>query len=153
MANHLRHQIRDYVAGTLLGSLTTTWSAFLSPLSAFDVPLATESLPGLAIFVETEDAQYVTQSGTNREIHRALSLIIEGTVALSATILNSLDLISKEVEEAMAGNRTINSLARNSYLQNTEIRMEPEAHIPVGIVRLTYLVEYANFETASDAVA
>lgn len=150
MANHLRHQIRDYVAGTLLGSLTTTGSrVHQTPI----YPLATESLPGLAIFVETEDAQYVTQSGTNREIHRALSLIIEGTVALSATILNNLDLISKEVEEAMAGNRTINSLARNSYLQNTEIRMEPEAHIPVGIVRLTYLVEYANFETASDAVA
>ncbi len=150
MANHLRHQIRDYVAGTLLDSLTTTGSrVHQTPI----YPLATESLPGLAIFVETEDAQYVTQSGTNREIHRALSLIIEGTVALSATILNSLDLISKEVEEAMAGNRTINSLARNSYLQNTEIRMEPEAHIPVGIVRLTYLVEYANFETASDAVA
>ena len=56
-ANHLRHQIRDYVAGTLLGSLTTTGSrVHQTPI----YPLATESLPGLAIFVETEDVQYVT---------------------------------------------------------------------------------------------
>jgi len=38
-------------------------------------------------------------------------------------------------------------------LQSTDFRFEPEAHIPVGIVRLNYSVEYANLETASDAVA
>jgi|1_EtaG_2_1085319.scaffolds.fasta_scaffold08422_4 hypothetical protein len=150
MANHLRRQIRDYVAGSIVDSLTTTGARVQqTPI----YPLATESLPGLAIFIETEDVEVVTQHATNRELNRSMILVIEGVVLMASTILNSLDLISKEVEEAMAGNRTINSLARDSVLQSTDFRFEPEAHIPVGIVRLNYSVEYANLETASDAVA
>jgi len=116
-------------------------------------PLATESLPGLAIFVDSEDIEVATLHPTNRELHRSMILVIEGVVLMASTILNSLDLIAKEVEEAMAGNRSINSLARDSYLESTDFRFEPEAHIPVGIVRLNYFVQYANLETASDAVA
>ena len=150
MANHLRRQIRDYVAGSMVNSLTTTGSRVQqTPI----YPIATESLPGLAIFVDSEDVEVVTQHPTNRELHRSMILVIEGVVAMASTILNSLDLISKEVEEAMAGNRSINSLAIDSYLQSTEFRIEPEAHIPVGIVRLNYFVQYANLETASDAEA
>ncbi len=150
MANHLRRQIRDYVSASIVDSLTTTGSRVQQ---TFVYPLATESLPALTIFVESEDVEVVTQHPTNRELNRSMILVIEGIVAMSATILNTLDLISKEVEEAMAGNRKINSLARDSYLQSTDFRFEPEAHIPVGIVRLNYFVEYANLETASDAVA
>lgn len=84
---------------------------------------------------------------------RRLILTVEGYVALAATIFDTLDLISKEVEEAMSGDRTINGLATESYLTATEIRMEPEAHVGVGIVRLDYLIEYRNLENAADTVA
>lgn len=149
MAYHLRRQIRDRIAATTVSGLTTTSTrVFQSPF----FPLQTESIPGLIVSAMDEDSSAETL-GAAREIQRVMNLSIEGYVALSATVLDTLDLIAKEVEEAMAGDRTINGLATESTLNSTEIRMEPESHIPVGVIRLNYSVEYRNLETAADAAA
>ena len=149
MAYHLRRQIRDRIAATTVSGLSTTSTrVFQSPI----FPLQTETIPGLIVSAMEADSSAGTL-GPAREIQRIMNLSIEGYVALSATVLDTLDLIAKEVEEAMAGDRTINGLATESTLNSTEIRMEPELHIPVGIIRLNYSVEYRNLETAADAAA
>ncbi len=59
---------------------------------------------------------------------------------------DTLDLISKEVEVALAGDVSINSLANNSFLSSTEIEFNADGAKPIGTVILNYSVEYRNVD-------
>ena len=80
-----------------------------------------------------------------RPMTRSLNVVVQGIVS-STQPDDTLDLISKEVEVALAGDVTINSLASNSYLSSTEIEINADGSKPVGIVMLNYVVEYRNLD-------
>ena len=86
-----------------------------------------------------------------RAMKRLLNVIVQGVVGTATNPDDTLDTISKEVEVAIAGDVTINSLAKNSFLSSTEIEFNSEGAKPIGIVRLNYVVEYRNLDNAPES--
>ena len=61
-----------------------------------------------------------------------------------------IDTISKEVEEAIMADRTLGGLAKDTYVESTEIEYTGEGEQPVGYVTLTFLTNYYVQETNPD---
>jgi hypothetical protein len=81
---------------------------------------------------------------------RFLNVIVQGVVG-ATTPDDTLDDISKEVEVALAGDVTINSLANNSFLSSTSIEFNSDGAKPIGTVMLNYVVEYRNLDNAPES--
>lgn len=145
MANHLRQQIRERL-GTVLGSLTTTGS---NVFESRVYPLETANLPSLLIYTKSETAEPIV-IGTNRLLERNLSVAIECYVKATSNFDDSVDTICKEVETAIAADPTLNNLAKDTFLESTEIEYNAEGEKPVGYATLTFNVNYFNQEQAPD---
>ena len=137
---HLRQSIRERIATDVTGLSTTGSNVFQSRI----YPIEDASLPCLLVYSTTEDSE-PTEMASPRPMTRILNVVIQGVV--SATQPDAtLDTISKEVEVAMAGDITINSLANNSFLSGTEIEFNADGAKPIGTVMLNYVVEYRNVD-------
>ena len=137
---HLRQSIRERI-GTLVTGLTTTGSnVFQSRV----YPVEDGSLPCLLVYTTSEESE-VTEIASPRPMTRFLNVIVQGVVG-ATTPDDTLDDISKEVEVALAGDVTINSLANNSFLSSTTIEFNAEGAKPIGTVMLNYIVEYRNVD-------
>jgi len=145
MANHLRQQIRERL-GTVLGSLTTTGS---NVFESRVYPLETANLPALLIYTKSETAEPIV-IGTNRLLERNLSVAIECYVKATSNFDDTVDKICKEIETAIAADPTLNNLAKDTFLESTEIEYNAEGEKPVGYVTLTFNVNYFNQEQAPD---
>ena len=141
--SHVRQQLRERAATTLTGLSTTGSKVYQSRV----YPLGAANLPGLLIYTKSEDSEAVTMSGA-RTLLRYLSLVIEGYVKAVSNYDDTVDTIAKEVETAMGNDVTLNGLAKNSYLESTEIEYDGEGEKPVAVVSLTYTVEYMTIENA-----
>lgn len=141
--SHVRQQLRERAATTLTGLTTTGSKVYQSRV----YPLGAANLPGLLIYTKSEDSEIVTMSGA-RTLLRNLSLVIEGYVKAVSNYDDTVDTIAKEVETAMGNDVTLNGLAKNSYLESTEIEYDGEGEKPVAVVSLTYTVEYMTIENA-----
>ena len=137
---HLRQQIRERIATLCTGLSTTGSNVFQSRL----YPIEDSSLPCLLIYTTSEDSE-VIEMATPRPMQRSLSVVIQGVYSATQPDDN-LDTIAKEVEVVMAGDKDINSLASSSYLQSTEIEVNAEGTKPIGVIRLTYIVDYRNVD-------
>ena len=137
---HLRQQIRERIATLCTGLSTTGSNVFQSRL----YPIEDSSLPCLLIYTTSEDSE-VIEMATPRPMQRSLSVVIQGVYSATQPDDN-LDTIAKEVEIVMAGDKDINSLASSSYLQSTEIEVNAEGTKPIGVIRLTYIVDYRNVD-------
>ena len=137
---HLRQSIRERVGTDVTGLTTTGSNVFQTML----YPVEAGSLPCLLIYSISEESG-VTEMASPRPMTRVLNIVIQGVVSATQPD-DTLDLISKEVEVAMAADVKINDLADNSYLSSTEIEINAEGAKPIGIVRLNYVVEYRNLD-------
>jgi hypothetical protein len=124
MANHIRQQIRER-AGTVLTGLTTT---------------------GSNVF-ETSEPIVIS---TNRLMSRELELIVEVYVKQTSNFDDEVDKICKEVEVAISADTTLNGLAKDCFLQSTEIEYNTEGEQPLSYAVLTFLTNYYVQETAPD---
>jgi len=141
--SHVRQQLRERAATTLTGLTTTGSKVYQSRI----YPLGSANLPGLLIYTKSEDSEAVTMSGA-RTVLRNLSLVIEGYVKAVSNYDDTVDTIAKEVETAMGNDVTLNGLAKNSFLESTQIEYDGEGEKPVAVVSLTYNVEYMTIENA-----
>jgi len=141
--SHVRQQLRERAATTLTGLTTTGTKVYQSRV----YPLGAANLPGLLIYTKSEDSEIVTMSGA-RTLLRNLSLVIEGYVKAVSNYDDTVDTIAKEVETAMGNDVTLNGLAKNSYLESTEIEYDGEGEKPLAVISLTYTVEYMTKENA-----
>jgi len=137
---HLRQQIRERIATLCTGLSTTGSNVFQSRL----YPIEDSSLPCLLIYTTSEDSE-VAEMASPRPMQRSLSVVIQGVYSATQPDDN-LDTIAKEVEVVMAGDVDINSLASSSYLQSTEIEVNADGKKPIGVIRLTYIVDYRNVD-------
>ena len=145
MANHIRQQIRER-AGTVLTGLTTTGS------NVFETriyPLSNTTLPALAIYTKNETSEPIVIS-TNRLMSRELELIVEVYVKQTSNFDDQVDKICKEVEVAISADTTLNGLAKDCFLQSTEIEYNTEGEQPLSYAVLTFLTNYYVQETAPD---
>ena len=142
---HLRQSIRERIATDVTGLSTTGSNVFQSRV----YPVEDGSLPCLLVYTTSEESEVDTMESP-RQMKRLLNVIVQGVVG-ATTPDDTLDTISKEVEVAIAGDVTINSLAKNSFLSSTEIEFNSEGAKPIGIVRLNYVVEYRNLDNAPES--
>ena len=82
---------------------------------------------------------------------RELTLIVEGYAASTTVLDDTLDQIALEVEKALAADITLNNLAKTTKLQSVDAEYSDEGEKPVGIIRLTYAIEYAALENNPEA--
>jgi hypothetical protein len=145
MANHVRQQIREYFGATLTGLTTTGNNVYESRVYT----LQENALPALVIYTKSEISEPIV-IGTDRAMSRELSVVVEAYCKATSNFDDTIDTISKEVEEAIAADRTLGGLAKDTYIESTEIEYTGEGDQPVGYVALTFLTNYYVQETNPD---
>ena len=143
MANHVRQQIREKFGTTLTGLTTTGSRVYESRV----YPL--ETVPALVIYTKSETSEPIV-IGTDRVMSRELSVVVEGYAKATSNFDDTIDTISKEVEEAISADRTLGGLAKDTYIESTEIEYTGDGEQPVGYVSLTFLTNYYVQETNPD---
>ena len=136
---HKRAQIKARIQTVLTGLATTGSNVFLSRT----YPIATSDLPGLLIYANSESIERLEIGIQNRQ-QRTLDLSIEA-VAKGASAESTLDQVTVEVEEAMANDQTLNGLAIDSRITDTQIR-QASAESEFFIATLRYEVLYRTTE-------
>lgn len=142
---HVRKTIREYFGTNLTGLATTGSNVYESRVYT----LQENTLPSLIVYTKSESSEPVV-IGTDRLMSRELQVIVEGYCKLTANFDDLIDQISLEVEEAIAADRTLGGLAKDTYLESTEIDFTGEGDKPVGFVTLSYLTNYYVQETNPD---
>ena len=145
MANHVRQQIREYFGTTLTGLTTTGSNVYESRIYT----LQDNTLPALVIFTKEETSEPIV-IGVDRVMSRELSVVVEAYCKATSNFDDTIDTISKEVEEAIAADRTLGGLAKDTYLESTEIEFNAEGEKPLGYVSMTFLTNYYVQETNPD---
>ena len=145
MADHVRQQIREQVATTVTGLTTTGSNVFQSRV----YPLSDSNMPALLVYSTSEDSEPDIM-GPSLVTNRELSVVVEGYVKATTDFDDVIDDICKEVETALGADRTLNSLAKFAYLSGTEISYNGEGEQPIGVVSLTYLVQYRTAVNSPD---
>jgi len=148
MANHIRQQIRERVATTLTGLTTTSSNVFQSRV----YPLENANLPAIIIYTKSEDSEPVV-IGTNRLMNRELTLAVEAYVKSVSNSDDTIDTITKEVESALAADTTLDGLAKDIYLESTEITYTGEGEKPIGVCTMNFIVEYCTAQSSPDVAA
>jgi hypothetical protein len=137
VANHIRQQIREYFGTTLTGLTTTGSNVYESRV----YPIENSKLPALIIYTKSETSEPIV-IGTDRVMSRELSVVVEGYAKATSDFDDTIDTISKEVEQAIAADRTLDGKAKDTYLESTEIEFNGEGEKPLGYVSLTFLTNY-----------
>jgi len=145
VANHIRQQIREYFGTTLTGLTTTGSNVYESRV----YPIENTKLPALVIYTKSETSEPIV-IGTDRLMSRELSVVVEGYAKATSNFDDTIDTISKEVEEAISADRTLGGLAKDTYIESTEIEYTGDGEQPVGYVTLTFLTNYYVQETNPD---
>ena len=145
MANHVRQQVREYFGTTLTGLTTTGSNVYESRVYT----LQENTLPSLVIYTKSETSEPIV-IGTDRLMSRELLVLVEAYCKATSNFDDTIDTISKEVEEAIAADRTLGGLAKDTYLESTEIEFNAEGEQPVGFATLTFLTNYYVQETNPD---
>lgn len=148
MANHIRQQIRERVGTTLTGLTTTSSNVFQSRV----YPLENSNLPAIIIYTKSEDSEPVV-IGTNRLMNRELTLAVEAYVKSVSNSDDTIDTITKEVESALAADITLNGLAKDTYLESTEITYTGEGEKPIAVCTMNFIIEYCTAQLNPDVAA
>jgi hypothetical protein len=151
VSNHVRQQIREYVAGTVLAGLTTTGSNVFQSRPDSQ-PLPSASLPALLVYTEGEDDTAET-IGFPPRMTRDMRLRIAAVVEQNADFDDKIDTIIKEVETAINANRTAftaNNLARGGIFLDAidDPEFTGAGRTTVGVVAMRWIARYM---TTSDA--
>ena len=149
MANHLRRQIRERIVTDVTGLSTTGSNVFEGRV----YPVEESKLPCLLVYDSEEsiEAQTLAPAGS-RSMMATLNITIEGYAngGSGSDVLDTLAGIQKEVQVAMAGDVSINSLAGDSAPVSADISLSGEGSKPTGSKRLTYQIRYGYAENAPD---
>jgi len=137
MADHVREQIRDRIVSNCTGLATTGSRIFGSRI----YPLDTAELPGLLIYTTAEQSEPI-RLGPNRLLQRTLTLIVQGYCESNSDFDGTVDEICKEVEVALASDRTVNGLAKDLYIASTDISYDSGGNKPIGYVTMGFMIDY-----------
>lgn len=146
MANHIRHQIREALATQITGLTTTGSRVFQSRFYNID----SGELPAAIVYTKSENSEPAT-IGSNRVLDRTLSLVVEIYVSATANADDTADTICKEIETAIAADNTISGLAKDCYIESTELDLNGEGERPVIVGVLTFNVNYHTREQSPDS--
>ena len=145
MANHVRQQLREAVA-TLVTSLTTTGTnVFQSRV----YPLQTSELPCLVITTDGDQVDNITMNNPAQQQRETL-VRIAAYARATTTLDDTLDLICKEVEIAIAGAST--SLVKGLMYNGCQIDIEAIGDQPVGKASMIFSKDLYTESNAPDVL-
>lgn len=143
---HVRKQIRDRIASTL----TSGVSLVSNRVYASRVyPLAEAKLPAITVYTGAEISNRLNMGLS--DLNRSLSVEVDIYVRATGTFDDDVDAIAVQVEEAIAGDFTVNSLAKEAVLTGTDIQFSGDAEQPIGVAKLTFTVRYVTALTDVEA--
>ena len=137
MADHVREQIRSRIVTNCTGLGTTGSRVFESRI----YPLESSELPGLLVYTLSESSEPI-RIGPNRLIQRNLNLVVQAYCEQNSDFDGTIDDICKEVETALASDRTVNGLAKDLFITSTEISFSNEGAKAIGYATLLFEVDY-----------
>jgi hypothetical protein len=137
MADHVREQIRSRIVTNVTGLGTTGSRVFESRI----YPLESSELPGLLVYTLSESSEPI-RIGPNRLIQRNLNLVVQAYCEQNSDFDGTIDDICKEVETALASDRTVNGLAKDLFITSTEISFSSEGAKAIGYATLLFEVDY-----------
>lgn len=147
MADHLHKQIRGALVTKLTGLATSGSRVFANRLQ----PLADALSPTLRIYLDDEAAQAETVHTPYLQT-RTLTAVVEAVAKAVSSLDDTLDLMSKEVEIALAAGITVGSATL--YPVYTGMSFDDEqGDKPVGIKRMTFSIQYGAMSNAPDTLS
>lgn len=147
MADHLHTQIRAALVTALTGLTTTASRVYANRLQ----PMQDANLPGLRIFADEERAELLTATD-DYVLRRELTVFVEACSKKVSGLDDELDLISKEVETALAGGITVAGLDLEVIYTGMSFDDE-QLDKPVGVKRMTFTVSFQAAAGTPDAFA
>jgi hypothetical protein len=105
-----------------------------------EVPWRTVELPGLSVYSLEEnpsDAVFPPLPVT-----REVTVAILGLVQLSEGVDDAIDALALQVEKAIGADPTLGGTALQSRYSGATIGTDVEGRRPVGVIRITYAVQY-----------
>ncbi len=146
MADHLHKQIRSALVTALTGLTTSGARVDANRL----YPMDSAHLPGLRIFLDGEEAEILTVHGP-AVYDRRLALSVECCASAVSGLDDTLDLMSKEVEIALASGITV--AGRNLPITYAGMAFEDlPGDKPAGVKRLTFSLPFAAAANAPDTL-
>lgn len=136
---HVRKQIRDRMASTISTGATLVSSRVYTTRV---YPLTDANLPAITVYTGSEVSNRLNM-GLN-DLNRSLTVDVDIYVRATSTFDDDVDAIAVQIEEAIAGDFTVNGLAKEAVLTGTEIQFSGDAEQPVGVAKLTYSVRYVT---------
>ncbi len=136
---HVRKQIRDRVAEKIKSDVSLVKrNVFTTRVH----PLNDTNLPAISVYTGSETSERMNAGVT--DIIRELTLDVDIYVRETSKFDDDVDAIAVQVEESLAGDFTINGLAKFSVLTSTEIQFDGDADQILGIAKLTYSIRYVT---------
>jgi hypothetical protein len=142
---HIRKSIRDNVVTTLTGLTTTGANVFQTRV----YPLASNKLPGLAIYTRSESSDYSTIT-MPRNIIRTMTVSVEAYVKGVTGTDDSLDTIASEIEAALYSDVTRGGLAKDTRVVSFEADFSGDPDQPVGTATINVDIDYVTIEGAPE---
>ena len=142
---HVRQSIRERLATEVTGLSTTGTKVYQSRV----YPLKSGNLPGLLIYTTAESSEPIEMGGTSRLMSRTLSIAVEAYAKSTSNFDDTIDTICSEVETALGGS-TLNGLAKDLFLESTDISYQGEGDQPLGIATMTWNCLYHTDANAPD---
>jgi hypothetical protein len=147
VADHLHKQIRSAVVTALTGLTTSSTRVYANRLQ----PLADALSPTLLVTVDEETATPLTFHGSPI-LERTLDLTVVAHVKAVTALDDTLDLMSKEVEIALAAGITVAGRNLECFYQGMSFDDE-QADKPVGVKRLRFRITYTAAANAPDTLS
>lgn len=146
MADHLHKQIRGKIETALTGLTTSGARVYSNRIQ----PMADANLPGLRIFADDESAEALTVHAPHVQ-ERSLRLSVECCAKAVSNLDDTLDLMSKEVEIALAAGITIGSTSLVPIYTGMSFD-DDQSDKPVGVKRLNYSLTFQTMNNAPDTL-
>ncbi len=147
MADHLHKQIRSAVVTKLTGLTTSGSRVYANRLQ----PLPDAMSPTLLVTLDEETATQATFH-TNPIYERDLRLSVSAIYKATSALDDTLDLMSKEVETALAAGITVGSRTLDVFYAGMSFDNE-QSDKPVGIKRMSFSIQFTAAANAPDVLS
>ena len=141
VAKSIEQLIREAATTTLTGLTTTGSNVFASRVHN----LEQIKLPALLLYIRDLESEPIVMNPA-RTVEKNITLHVEGYVKQNTNYDDKIDDICQEVEEALYGNRLLNNLAKDTFLNETLVEYESEGDNPLARVVMDFQVVYHHNE-------
>lgn len=144
MADHAHKQVRSAIVTALTGLTTSGSRVYANRL----YPLADTGVPALRIFLDSEESTDQTvHKPTTQE--RTVRLVVECIAKATSSLDDTVDLMSKEVEIALAAGVTVSGVLLLPVYTGSEFDDEISDK-PIAAKRLNFDVMFYTLNNAPD---